>query len=124
MLILHNASQVVTVAAKGAAHKAGRAMREIGVIQNASVVIEGEKISAVLPANNVQITKADTVIDCTNNVLLPGFVDSHTHAVFAGSRANEFAMRLEGKSYQEIAAAGGGIVSSMRAVRGASKDEL
>jgi len=124
MLILHNASQVVTVAVNGAAHKAGRAMREIGVVQNASVVIEGEKISAVLPTNEVQITKADTVVDCTNKVLLPGFVDSHTHAVFAGSRANEFAMRLEGKSYQEIAAAGGGIVSSMRSVRSASKDEL
>jgi imidazolonepropionase len=124
MLILHNASQVVTVAANGAPHKTGKIMREIGVVQNASVVIAGEKISAVLPANDVQITKADTVVDCRNKVLLPGFVDSHTHAVFTGSRANEFAMRLEGKSYQEIAAAGGGIVSSMRAVRSASKDEL
>jgi imidazolonepropionase len=124
MLILHNASQVATVAAKGAPHKAGRAMREIGVVQNASVIIAGEKISAVLPTRDVQITKVDTLVDCTNKVLLPGFVDSHTHAVFAGSRANEFAMRLEGKSYQEIAAAGGGIVSSMRAVRNASKDEL
>ncbi|HET7153095.1 MAG TPA: imidazolonepropionase [Candidatus Kapabacteria bacterium] len=124
MVILHNASQVVTVDAKGAPHKAGRAMREIGVMQNASVVIDSEKISAVLPTSGLQITKADTVIDCTDKVLLPGFVDSHTHAVFAGSRANEFAMRLEGKSYQEIAAAGGGIVSTMRAVRNSSKDEL
>ncbi len=124
MLILHNASQIVTVDAHGEAHKAGRAMRELGIREHASLLIEGGTIYAILPSSDVRITGSDNVLDCTGKVILPGFVDSHTHAVFAGERADEFAMRIEGKTYQEIAAAGGGIVSSMRGVRESTKEEL
>ncbi len=123
MLILHNALQVVTVAARNKALRGG-AMREIGVREHASVVIYGDRIVTVAPATEVKIEQGDTVIDCTGKVVFPGFVDSHTHAVFAGARAHEFAMRIEGKSYQEIAAAGGGIVHSMRGVRETSRGDL
>ncbi len=64
------------------------------------------------------------VHDCAGQWLLPGFIDCHTHLVFAGSRAHEFEMRLQGKSYEEIAQAGGGIVSTVAATRAASKAEL
>ena len=117
MLILHNARQLVTVAATGKKD-------DLGVLEHASVIIEGDRIISILPASEVRPRVGDTVIDCTNKVILPGFVDSHTHAVFAGVRADEFAMRVAGKSYQEIAEAGGGINNSVRAVRAATLDEL
>ena len=124
MLVLHNASQIVTVDSHGASSKRGSEMREIGVREHASLVIESDKISAILPSREIQFTPYDEVVDCTGKVILPGFVDSHTHAVFATARAEEFAMRIEGKSYQEIAAAGGGIANSMRGVRAATKESL
>lgn len=124
MLILHNAGQVVTVSTGGIGRKAGEAMRDVGAVERASVIIDGERIVEVQPADDVRPRAGDTVIDCTGKVILPGFVDSHTHAVFAGVRADEFAMRITGKSYQEIAEAGGGIIHSVRAVRAATLDEL
>jgi imidazolonepropionase len=124
MLILHNALQVVTVATRAGGGKRGGEMRDIGVRTNASVRIDGNRIVDVVDAASVTIGASDTVIDCTGNVILPGFVDSHTHALFTGARAHDFALRIEGKSYQEIAEAGGGIVYSMQGVRKASRSSL
>lgn len=117
MLILHNARQLVTAAPTGQKD-------DLGVLENTSVIIEGDRIISILPSSEVRPRVGDTVIDCANQIILPGFVDSHTHAVFAGVRADEFAMRVAGKSYQEIAEAGGGINNSVRAVRAATLDEL
>ncbi len=63
------------------------------------------------------------IIDAGGKVIMPGFVDSHTHFVFAGSRENEYEMRLAGKSYQDIAKAGGGILSTVKAVRDTPKEK-
>jgi len=125
-LLLTNIKQLVTVGNGGHAFKAGRAMRDLGVIENASVLIEDGFIRWIGTAGDFANTldaDADT-LDCSPYIALPGFVDSHTHAVFAGSREQEFALRAEGKTYQEIAALGGGILSTVQSTRAASKKEL
>jgi len=100
-------------------------MRQIGIIEEGYVLIEDSSIVQVGAGSFAgDLTEEATVLDCEGLVALPGFVDAHTHLLFAGSRANEFAMRAEGKSYQDIAAAGGGILSTVAATRAASKKEL
>jgi imidazolonepropionase len=71
-----------------------------------------------------QAPAADRMVDCQGRFLTPGLIDCHTHLIHAGSRAKEFEMRLEGASYAEIARAGGGIVSTVKATRAASEQEL
>lgn len=96
----------------------------LGVIENGRVVIEGGRIVAVGAANEIAIRSGAEVIDCGERWVTPGLIDCHTHLVHAGNRAREFEMRLAGASYEEIARAGGGIVSSVRQVREASEAEL
>ena len=123
-LFVKNIGQLVTVGANGKSFKAGNEMRELNVLTNAAMLIEGGIIKRIAPTNELSPSAGIDVLDAGNRVALPGFVDSHTHAVFAGSREDEFAMRAEGKSYQDIAASGGGILSTMNATRAATKKEL
>lgn len=100
-------------------------MDEAGEIRDAALAVQGERIvwlgkKADLPALDPLLP----VIDGAGGWLLPGFIDCHTHLVYGGSRAREFALRLEGASYQEIAQAGGGIMSTVRATREASEESL
>ena len=117
-ILFTNIKQLLTFAGD-AGPRAGEAMREIGLVKNASVLVEGGLIVAAGPraaiARNRLAAKAKKVE--VNGVCLPGFVDSHTHAVFAEPRLKDFSMRTAGASYQEIKAAGGGIISSIGAVR-------
>ncbi len=97
------------------------------IIENGALAVFGEKISWVglkkdLPDN--YHTRCKKIIDCRNRWILPGFVDCHTHLVFAGSRSHEFEMRLNGATYEEISKKGGGIFSTVKATRAASKEEL
>jgi imidazolonepropionase len=96
----------------------------LGVIECGVVVIEGGRIVAVGEAREVAIPGGAEVIDCEGRWVTPGLIDCHTHLVHAGNRAREFEMRLAGASYEEIARAGGGIVSSVRQVREASEADL
>ena len=101
------------------APRAGAAMRETGLVKNAAVLVEGGVIEAAGPRAAVarhRLAKKAKVVE-TGGVCLPGFVDSHTHMVFAEPRLKDFSMRTAGASYQEIKAAGGGILSSIGAVR-------
>lgn len=96
----------------------------LGMIENGRVVIEGGRIVAVGEADEIAIPGGAEVIDCEGRWVTPGLIDCHTHLVHAGNRAREFEMRLAGASYEEIARAGGGIVSSVRQVREASEADL
>jgi len=94
----------------------------LGVIENAWVRISGGKISAI---GSGQAPKSnDKVVDAQGKVVMPAIVECHTHLVHAGSRANEFAMRSRGETYESIAKSGGGIMSTVKATREATEDEL
>jgi imidazolonepropionase len=125
-LLIKNIHQLVTSAVHGRPFKTGTQMRDLGLIENATVHIEGGIIRWVGPSDQFSQTVAEgvDVLDASAQVALPGFVDSHTHCVYAGSREQEFAMRSEGMTYQEIAEAGGGILNSVRATREATRKEL
>ncbi|MEX1037323.1 MAG: imidazolonepropionase [Acidimicrobiia bacterium] len=93
-------------------------------ISDAVVAVDGTRVSFAGPASDAPEQAGRTVIDCAGGAVLPGFVDAHTHVVFAGDRSAEFARRLAGATYAEIAAEGGGILSTVEATRSASEDEL
>ncbi|SNR37223.1 imidazolonepropionase [Halorubrum vacuolatum] len=97
-------------------------------IENGAVVIDDGRVVAVGPTDEVvreyPPENAHAAIDATGSAVIPGFVDSHTHAVFAGDRSDEFAAKLRGRSYQEIMAEGGGILRTVRATREASDATL
>ena len=127
--LLRNISSLVTVNTNGKNFKTGTEMRDVGLLQNAAMIFN-EKIVWVgldsdvhdyINTNNIRIEKS---IDMSGKTILPGFVDSHTHIVFAGSRSNEFGKRLQGASYKEIAENGGGILTTVNATRSASTSEL
>jgi imidazolonepropionase len=101
-------------------------MRELGIIEDGAVAIRGGRIASVGHTSEVLTEAGDgaSLIDASDKVVMPGFVDPHTHLVFAGDRASEFEMRLQGASYMEIMAAGGGIMNTVRATREASLDHL
>ncbi len=94
----------------------------LGIIKNGAVRISGGKVTEV--GTCLELNSDEQFIDCQNSVVLPGFVDPHTHLVFAGWRADEFELRLSGKTYKEIAEAGGGILSTVVHTRQASEEML
>ncbi len=124
-IIIKNASQLVTCS--GFKAKQGKAMSDLCTIDDGAVVIEDGVITAVGKTGEVlarfDVTGFET-IDATGKAVLPGFIDSHTHFVFAGYRAEEFSWRLSGESYMEIMNRGGGIFNTVRATREASREEL
>jgi imidazolonepropionase len=125
-LFLKNISQLVTVAARGKTAKTGADMRDLGVLTDAGVLCRDGKIAWAGSMQEWQGTLPPEVseLDATGMTVLPGFVDSHTHAMFAGSREKEFALRSEGATYQQIAEQGGGILSTIGHVRAAGKKAL
>jgi imidazolonepropionase len=125
-LFVKNITQLVTVDSGGKRFKAGREMRDLGIIPDAAVLCTDGKIAWVGPMSAWDRKLPDQFpeLDARGKVVLPGFVDSHTHMMFAGNRANEFALRSQGATYQQIAGVGGGILSTIKNVRTASKKDL
>ncbi|MFQ6060790.1 MAG: imidazolonepropionase [Thermoplasmata archaeon] len=127
LLIVDNASEVVTVRGENRKPRKGDGLKKLGSIPNGSVIIMGNHILDVGPRDEVLSsydTKGALFIDAGGKLVMPGFVDAHTHLIFAGSRERELSWKIEGASYREIAERGGGIVSTMNATREASQEEL
>jgi imidazolonepropionase len=125
MLVIRNAGQVVAVTQSSERLLRGPAMRAPALLTQASVILQGDRITWMGATSQLPALPADAeIVDATGKVVLPGFVDSHTHLIFAGSREDEFEQRLEGATYQQIAARGGGINATVRRVRQSSKEEL
>lgn len=93
-----------------------------GIVEDGALVVEGEKLAWVGPT--AAAPACDIAVDCGGALITPGLIDAHTHLVYAGDRAREFELRLQGASYEEIARAGGGIRSTVAATRAASEEEL
>jgi imidazolonepropionase len=124
-LLIENASQVVTCRLNKGKFKSGKELSDVGLLTNTSIYSENGIIQWVGKKLPLSIKKKNLKkIDGKNKTVLPGFVDSHTHSVFAGDRANEYSMRIQGKTYEEIAKAGGGIVNTMSATRKVNKKKL
>ena len=121
MLVIQNISELVVVPPGPVS---GRAMRKVDRIRSAAVLIDSDRIAWFGPQTGLNAPSGCEIIDARGGCVLPGLIDCHTHTVFAGTREGEFVQRIEGKSYAEIAQAGGGIRVTVEAVRRASLDEL
>lgn len=129
-ILIQDIGQLVTCENKSVYPKCGKDQSDIGLILNGNLILDKGKIlfcgnkadlNKFLSVNKLKSLK---IIDGKNKVVTPGFIDSHTHFVFSGSRENEYEMRLAGSTYEEIAKAGGGITSTVNAVRKTSKANL
>jgi imidazolonepropionase len=128
MLLIKNIGQVITLRG-GPAPRTGGAMAELGIIENGAILARAERIVWVGPTRDLPVRAPGARYQTFDGVgldlvAMPGFVDSHTHPIFGGTRADEYDLRSQGKSYEEIAAAGGGIRASVRQLRAASADQL
>lgn len=122
-LVVKNIGELATL--KGSIPRKGKGLEDAGIINHAAIAVKDGRFVAV--GENDEVVRhfdALTIVDAHGACVVPGFVDSHTHLVFAGSRANEYEMRLRGETYETIMKAGGGIVSSVKATREATDQEL
>ena len=121
-MLIHSASQLLTLSG---GPQRGKALGRLGIIPDGAVLLRQGKIAALGPSAELLAAYPDEErLDASGSAVLPGFVDPHTHLIWAGDRAAEFEMRLEGKTYLEILAAGGGILSTVRHTRQASVEDL
>jgi len=125
-LLLTNCKQLVTLAGPSRP-RIGSELRQLSIIEDGAMLVSDGRIDRVGRRSEIE-TAVDRgnseVIDAGGRIVLPGFVDAHTHPVFAGNRADEFEERATGVSYQEITARGGGIQSTVNRTRAASLDDL
>ncbi|MDQ6788723.1 MAG: imidazolonepropionase [Acidobacteriota bacterium] len=123
-LIIHNAGQLLTCASGGKAKK-GAQMRDLEIIENGAVAVKKGKIVAAGKSSEIlKKFKTENAVDASGKVISPAFVECHTHIVFAGSRFDEFELKIKGASYMDIMAAGGGITSTVKKTRAAGLMEL
>ena len=121
-MLIHSASQLLTLAN---GPQRGHSLGTLGIIENGAVVVRDEKIVAVGTTAELKASYPDDpTLDAGGCVLMPGFVDPHTHVIWAGDRANEFELKMAGAAYLDILASGGGIISTVRATRTASIESL
>lgn len=123
-LVVLNASQLVTLSGPKRS-RVGTELSELGIIREGGMLIRDGKIERVGPSDEIEKNVGDAeVVDACGHVVMPGFVDAHTHLVFAGNRLNDFERRARGETYEQIAKAGGGISSTVEKTRAASEADL
>lgn len=122
--LIKNIGQIAGIVEEGVLRKEGAAMSETGTLDNAWLLIDNERIANFGPMDDLPSDDGCEVIDAEGGMVLPSFCDSHTHIVFAGTREQEFLDKIEGLSYAEIAAHGGGILNSADLLHRTSEDEL
>jgi imidazolonepropionase len=121
-MLIHSSSQLLTLAG---GPQRGHSLGNLGIIEDGAVVIRDERIVAVGTTAELRASHPDEpTLDASHCVVMPGFVDPHTHVIWGGDRANEFEMKMGGKPYLEILAEGGGIISTVHATRTASIESL
>jgi len=121
-MLIHSSSQLLTLAG---GPQRGNVLGTLGIIEDGAVVIRDEKIVAVGTTSELRASYPnEPTLDASRCVVMPGFVDPHTHVIWGGDRANEFEKKMAGKPYLEILAEGGGIISTVRATRTASIESL
>lgn len=119
-MLIHSAKQVLTLAG---GPQRGAALGSLAIIEDGAVLVRDGLIVSIGPSTELRAANPnEETLDASGRVLMPGFVDAHSHPIWAGNRAAEFELKLQGKSYLEILEAGGGILSTVRATR-AAKDE-
>jgi imidazolonepropionase len=124
-LLISGASQIVTVRGRGP--RRGNALSGIGVLHRGAILVRDGLIAAVGPSSKIEKLKESKKaekFDVGGRVVLPGFVDAHTHLIHAASRAEEYELKIRGASYEEIARQGGGILNSVKKLRAATAKEL
>lgn len=122
--LIKNIGQIAGIVGEGILRKEGAAMSETGTLDNAWLLIDNERIADFGPMDALPSEEGCGVIDADGGMVLPAFCDSHTHIVFAGTREQEFLDKIEGLSYAEIAAHGGGILNSADLLHRTSEEEL
>src|SRR5262249_26606409 len=123
LAVLH-ASQLVTLSGPKRP-RVGAEMSELAIIRDGGMLIRDGKIDTVGPSDQIEKDIGDVeVVDARGGVVMPGFVDAHTHLVFAGNRLDDFERRARGETYEQIAKAGGGIWSTVEKTRAASEGDL
>ena len=121
-MLIHSATQLLTIAG---GPQRGRDLGDLGIIEDGAILIRDEKIIEIGSTPKMRAKYPDEpTLDASGSVLMPGFVDPHTHLIWGGDRAKEFEMRLEGAHYLDILKAGGGILSTVRETRKASIETL
>jgi imidazolonepropionase len=124
-LLIHSAAQLCVIPPHDGGPQRGHRLGDLGLIEDGAVACADSRIVAIGPTKEIHANwQAAIEIDASGRVVCPGFVDPHTHAVWAGDRASEFVQRVQGATYQEIQARGGGIMSTVQAVRAVSAERL
>lgn len=126
-LLIEHIAELITLRGESKP-RTGNEMRDLGIIEDGAIAVQGERIIAVGTTaevkDEVTLSAQGEIIDGKRKTVIPGFVDPHTHLIFAGSREDELKLKLEGKTYIEILEMGGGILRTVQATRAASKEEL
>lgn len=122
--LLFGANQILTCESNPRNYKTGSELKDVGLLSSYSIVIENGLIKDIIPNNSINNFSEYEIIDVSGKTILPGLVECHTHLAFAGNRADEFKMKLEGITYEEIASKGGGILKTVNSVRNCSVTDL